>query len=715
MNTSPTLSLIGKWTYSNNQGGIVHFHSLIDLKDGHGTGLVLGGWTFNGWDNNTLYPVDIILLKPDANGTVSIQTSQYISDPRTNGQGSIIVADFNRDGFSDIFLAAHNESPTVPTASTAYISQSNGKLAKITLDDSIAAHSASLGNLNGIPTIVTSGYGPTDPYYQYNTQTNKFDIHYWGGTHAGSLYGSSVTVGDFDNDGQSELIIGDCKTGPGYDFVPNSPTKLVIYKLNEGNLDSRPSVEVPLYFDQSRYQNQGLVSQFSGLSHNYRVWADDFNHDGRPDLLLGVGVWSASQGWQKSKLQMLQNMGNLNFSDLTDQLGSAYDENSSYVDYSMMAIDIDQSNIKTYFLAGDPNAPVSSNKNANYILLNDGTGKLYTALHNEFSQWSDRINKYIPYVESDGTISFIGVTRRLEFYQVDVSYNPTYDFQQDVKIDDRNNSKLIRTWAGDDVINDLNSNGGTRIDGGLGFDTANYSKSSDLFSISLYDRDFLVKGSAIDDSLVSIEKIQFADTSLDTSLFLKTAQLSKQSVTNLVELYIASFNRAPDAMGLNYWGSRLYDGMPLEQIAKSFFVQPETIAAYPTGQATATFVTTVYNNVLSRGPDQSGLDYWVKQIDNGVFSKDVFLLAIINGAKATTGSPTDRQTLANKTTVGMDFAFSEGLSNTTWGKDVMSGVTSVMSTVDAAMSKTDAYGIAASSGATAELTIKMVGIWDGTG
>ena len=280
-------------------------------------------------------------------------------------------------------------------------------------------------------------------------------------------------------------------------------------------------------------------------------------------------------------------------------------------------------------------------------------------------------------------------------------------------------SDLLYGLGGADSL--YGGKGSDYIDGGDGFDTAFQELDAPLYVMTYDGKSQHItllnnyRGVPEIDTLVSVEKIQFADTSLDTSFFLKTAQLSKQSVTNLVELYIASFNRAPDAMGLNYWGSRLYDGMSLEQIAKSFFVQKEAVAAYPAGQATATFVTTVYNNVLSRGPDQSGLDYWVKQIDNGVFSKDVFLLAIINGAKATTGSPTDRQTLANKTTVGMDFAFSEGLSNTTWGKDVMSGVTSVMSTVDAAMSKTDAYGIAASSGGIADLTIKMVGIWDGIG
>jgi hypothetical protein len=138
--------------------------------------------------------------------------------------------------------------------------------------------------------------------------------------------------------------------------------------------------------------------------------------------------------------------------------------------------------------------------------------------------------------------------------------------------------------------------------------------------------------------------------------------------------------------------------MTLPEIAKSFFVQPETVAAYPSSMATRTFVTTVYNNVLSRAPDTDGLNYWVREIDTGNISKDVFLLAIINGAKASTGSAIDRATLANKVTVGEYFAFDKGINNATWGIDVMDSVTSVASTVTAANALTDSYSAAIATG-----------------
>ena len=151
--------------------------------------------------------------------------------------------------------------------------------------------------------------------------------------------------------------------------------------------------------------------------------------------------------------------------------------------------------------------------------------------------------------------------------------------------------------------------------------------------------------------------------------------------------------------------------MTLQDIAQSFFDQPETIAAYPSTMFTRDFVTTVYNNVLSRSPDTAGLNYWVGELGNGHISKNSFLLAIINGAQASTGSAIDRQTLANKELVGAHYAIYQGLNNSTiWAKDVMSGVSDLSSSVDSAYAKIDGYAVTASSSSTSDLIIKLVGV-----
>ena len=245
--------------------------------------------------------------------------------------------------------------------------------------------------------------------------------------------------------------------------------------------------------------------------------------------------------------------------------------------------------------------------------------------------------------------------------------------------------------------------------------SGNYANASIYYSIILNNSSVQVSdhtGLNNVDAYSNPLPIKFSDNiTIDTTMLSKTAALQHSQITNLVELYVASFNRAPDSVGLDYWGSRLSDGMSLQDIAKSFFVQTETVAAYPSNMPTSDFVTKVYNNVLSRGPDTGGLNYWVGELNNGHVTKDSFLLAIINGAMAPTGSAVDRQTLANKESVGEHYAIYQGLNNsTTWAKDVMSGVTDQMASVTAANAKADGYAAIAGNSATSDLVVKLVGV-----
>ena len=54
----------------------------------------------------------------------------------------------------------------------------------------------------------------------------------------------------------------------------------------------------------------------------------------------------------------------------------------------------------------------------------------------------------------------------------------------------------------------------------------------------------------------------------------------------VAKLYVATFNRAPDAGGLSYWTN---SGMSIENIAQSFFDQSETQTLYPNGTANSSF------------------------------------------------------------------------------------------------------------------------------
>lgn len=272
-------------------------------------------------------------------------------------------------------------------------------------------------------------------------------------------------------------------------------------------------------------------------------------------------------------------------------------------------------------------------------------------------------------------------------------------------------SDVMRTFGGDDFIR--GAGGDDFIDGGMGIDTSAYSNLANDYQIIVGPASVEVTSrSGMDgtDTLVNVEKLQFRDFTLDTTWFSKAATVLPGQLADLTDMYVAYFDRAPDAVGLFYWASRLSDGMTLPEIARSFFDQPETLAAYPAAQSNSEFVTKVYNNMLGRVPDSPGLAYWVDELSTGGVSRDEFMLAVIYGARASTGSPADVQYLANKNEVGRDFAVTEGLNNHAWAQAVMEGVDSSAASVEAARALIDGYATAATSPESSELVVHLVGI-----
>ena len=119
---------------------------------------------------------------------------------------------------------------------------------------------------------------------------------------------------------------------------------------------------------------------------------------------------------------------------------------------------------------------------------------------------------------------------------------------------------------------------------------------------------------------------------------------------NVTRLYVATFDRTPDVAGLKYWVND--SGLSLEQIARSFFDQPETQEKYyPTGTLYLyDFIEEVYINLFDRLPDSAGKEYWADDImAGGIDRAAVFILAAINGAQGN-----DAVIIANKTKVAFD-------------------------------------------------------------
>jgi hypothetical protein len=185
-----------------------------------------------------------------------------------------------------------------------------------------------------------------------------------------------------------------------------------------------------------------------------------------------------------------------------------------------------------------------------------------------------------------------------------------------------NSTANITGTAGADVLKPGEGNNG--VDGGAGIDTAVYAGSHNNFTVTKADWGFDVvdkTGSNGHDSLINVERIQFDDGYLAVDVDIDGA------AGQLYRLYSAAFGREPDAIGMGYWLSRMEHGATLPQVSKEFMVggdgtgQAEFVKMYGSNSSNATFLTTMYHNILGREPDAEGYQYWLDAL-NGNLNPD---------------------------------------------------------------------------------------------
>lgn len=83
-----------------------------------------------------------------------------------------------------------------------------------------------------------------------------------------------------------------------------------------------------------------------------------------------------------------------------------------------------------------------------------------------------------------------------------------------------------------------------------------------------------------------------------------------------VRLYLGFFLRIPDYLGLDYWIRKVRSGTSLDTAASQFAAGSEFVRRYG-DLDNPEYVTQLYRNLFARGPDPSGIDYWVRRLDGG--------------------------------------------------------------------------------------------------
>lgn len=157
--------------------------------------------------------------------------------------------------------------------------------------------------------------------------------------------------------------------------------------------------------------------------------------------------------------------------------------------------------------------------------------------------------------------------------------------------------------------------------------------------------------------------------------------IASETQQEIIEVYIGTFNRAPDASGLAYWVSNIENsGWSINDVATSMFDSSEVALEYPDTLTNEQFLNQVYNNVLGRNGDSEGIAYWLTQMDAGI-QRSQMITTIINGAKADSGSAQDKALLENKKDAAIYFALDLASDDISLASKAMTVITNDVSTV----------------------------------
>ncbi len=296
-------------------------------------------------------------------------------------------------------------------------------------------------------------------------------------------------------------------------------------------------------------------------------------------------------------------------------------------------------------------------------------------------------------------------------------------------------ANVIEGGGGNDTL--LGLGGNDTLNGGAGDDTLDGGAGDDLliggpgagdvarFGGALGDHAlevrpdgaWMVSPSGVD-RLVGVEFAEFDSAEawfavggrIDIGGLTEAGRLSAAELATFAEMYVAYFDRAPDAIGFHFWASALARGTSLEEIATLFFDQPETRAAYPNAGDNAALVDAAYANLLERGPDASGRAYWIERLGRGDVERGEFMLAMIRGAQANEGAKADQRTVEDKGAIGLSYAAIHGLSNVDDARAVMQLYDrgAPASSLEAARARIEALAVASAD----DFTVTLVGVID---
>lgn len=242
------------------------------------------------------------------------------------------------------------------------------------------------------------------------------------------------------------------------------------------------------------------------------------------------------------------------------------------------------------------------------------------------------------------------------------------------------------TLTGTAANENLRGSGGSdSLNGLAGDDTAVYAYERNDYHLTHSAGNIVVHdtlGTDGTDTLVNIEHVSFADMTVNLGIGVASRTIAPAQLQLLEELYVAFFNRVPEADGLAYWIEQSRAGVSINQIADAFYsaalLYPSQ-TGYSSGMSHTDFVSTIYRNVLGRtdGGDPEGVAFWSGALASGSQTRGALVTSILGSAHTFKGNATwgwVADLLDNKAAVAQHFAVEMGLGYKTAEASVANGM-----------------------------------------
>ena len=130
------------------------------------------------------------------------------------------------------------------------------------------------------------------------------------------------------------------------------------------------------------------------------------------------------------------------------------------------------------------------------------------------------------------------------------------------------------------------------------------------------------KGEETIDEITNCERVSFRDgdqyVKRDIGATFDLVTGSNDVTGQCFRLYNAAFSRLPDASGLGNWIDANQNGTTtLSQTANAFASSKEFKERYGAELSNKEYISTLYNNVLGRDPDENGYSFWQDTMAGG--------------------------------------------------------------------------------------------------